>query len=142
MNVDEVNKLSSEGFNCAQIVAAAFSEELNVDKDTAKKMAACFGGGMGCGATCGAYTGALMVIGLKYGNSLPNDAESRKKAKEKAEKFKELFLEEYESMECKDLLGYDVSNPKDLEIIQQKGLFTTFCSDLIAYTTEILKEVL
>lgn len=142
MNCDEVNKLSFEGFNCAQIVASNFSKELNMDEKLAKKIAACFGGGMGCGATCGAFTGALMVIGLKYGNYLPNDIESRKKAKEKAEEFKKLFLEEYGSIECKELLGYDVSNPNDFTIIQQKELFTTFCSDLISYTAEILKEVL
>ena len=142
MNSNEVKKLILERFNCAQIVVADFSKDLNVDVNLAKKITSCFGGGMGCGATCGAFTGALMVIGLKYGNYLPNDMENIKKSKQKAERFKELFLEEYESTECKNLLGYDVSNPKDYEIIQQKELFTTLCSDLISYTTETLKEVL
>lgn len=142
MKCDEVNKLMLEGFNCAQIVSTDFSKDLNVDEILLKKMSACFGGGMGCGDTCGAFTGALMVIGLKFGNYLSNDIESRKKAREKADKFRELFLEEYDSTLCKELLGYDVSRPEDCEIIQQKELFTTFCSDLIAYTIEILKEIL
>ncbi len=142
MKRDEVNKLMSEGFNCAQIVTACFSKKLGEDEVLLKKMGACLGGGMGCGDTCGAFAGALTAIGIKYGNGLPNDIESRKKAKEKADKFKELFLEEYNSTRCKEILGYDVSNPEDFEIIQQKELVTTFCPDLIAYTTEILKEVL
>lgn len=138
----EIKKLSQEGFNCAQIVLSNFSQELGVDPLIAKKITSCFGGGMGCGETCGAVTGALMVLGLKYGNYMPNTPEAKNKAKEKAVEFKELFLQEYDSTICRELLGYDIANPEERKIIQEKELLNTFCPILIAYAMEILNEVL
>ena len=55
-----------EGFNCSQAVVSAFAPELGLDRETALRVAAAFGGGMGrTGETCGAVSGALMVIGMQ-----------------------------------------------------------------------------
>jgi C_GCAxxG_C_C family probable redox protein len=135
-----VNKLLEEGFNCAQIVLSSFAEDLGLDSETARKVAACFGGGMGSGDACGAVTGALMAIGLKYGNYLPHA--SGAEAKRKMAEFKKRFLEEYNSLVCKDLLGYDVSNPEHMKILMENNTFMTFCAGVIAYAIEILEEIL
>ena len=67
-----------EGFNCAQSVLSAFSEELGLTRETALKIACPFGGGMARQAeTCGAVTGAFMVIGLKYGQASKADKASK-----------------------------------------------------------------
>ena len=53
-----------EGYNCAQAVIIAFSEELGLDKDTAAMLSCSFGGGMGqMRETCGAVTGMALVAG-------------------------------------------------------------------------------
>lgn len=139
---DRVTKLHNEGFNCAQIVFSSFSEKLGMDCQLAKKVAACFGGGMSCGEVCGAVTGALMVIGLKYGNYLPHTPEIKKQCAEKNAEFREKFLEEYDSIICRELLGYDISIPEEKEIIKEKGLFENFCSDVITYAIEVLNTIL
>ncbi len=55
----------AEGYNCSQAVLSAYAEQLGVDGETALKIAAGFGGGLGRMAeTCGAVTGAFMVLGL------------------------------------------------------------------------------
>ena len=46
----------TQGFNCAQSIIYAFSDDLGIDKDTALKIACGFGAGMGrkqevCGAS-------------------------------------------------------------------------------------------
>lgn len=64
-------------FNCSQSVLYAFCDELGFDRQTALRIAAGFGGGIGrSGETCGAVTGAIMVIGLKKGMSLPDPLKS------------------------------------------------------------------
>jgi len=135
-----VGKMIEEGFNCAQIVFSSFAEDLGLDSDTAKKIAACFGGGMGSGDTCGAVTGALMTIGLKYGNYLPNTPAPE--AKRKMAEFKKRFLEEYNSLMCKELLGYDISNPEHMKILMENNTFMNFCVGVIEYAIEILEEIL
>lgn len=61
-------RLFSEGYNCAQAVFCAFSEELGMDVKTAAKIASSFGGGMaGTRSTCGAVSGMMLVLGALRG---------------------------------------------------------------------------
>ena len=43
----------NSGCNCAQSVLAALQEETGLDENTAKRVAAGFGGGVRCGEICG-----------------------------------------------------------------------------------------
>ena len=42
----EIQDRFAKGYDCAQVVLTAFSEELGLSKDMANKVSACFGGGM------------------------------------------------------------------------------------------------
>jgi C_GCAxxG_C_C family probable redox protein len=136
----DITKLLDEGFNCSQIVLSSFAEDLGLDSEMANKVATCFGGGMGSGDTCGAVTGALMVLGLKYGNYLPYASQAE--AKRKSAQFKKKFLEEYNSLVCQELLGYNVSVPEDMKILMENNTIMNFCPGVIAYAMEILEEIL
>jgi len=142
MDEKEVLDQFSKGFDCAQIVLSYASEILDIDNETANKVAACFGAGMFEGETCGAVTGALMAIGLKYGHYLPDDGEAKGLNIQKLMEFKYKFLEKYDSVVCKNLLGYDISDPKDAEKIHEKNLLNTFCPKVVTETTKILEEIL
>lgn len=142
MKIEEILRYSGEGFNCAQIVCAAAAKKLGITEETAHLMAACLGGGMESGEVCGAFSGGLIAIGLKYGNGVPGDINARNKAKEKTLEFKKLFLQEYETLRCKELLGYDLSIPQEAAIIKEKEIIANICPQLIAYATEILDEIL
>lgn len=55
---------ASGNFNCAQAVACAFADRLQVDADTLYNSGNAFGRGMGCmQATCGALVGAGIALG-------------------------------------------------------------------------------
>lgn len=57
----------SKGYNCAQSVFSAFSEESGIDEEQSRSIAGGFGAGFGrLQETCGAVTGAIMVIGCKF----------------------------------------------------------------------------
>lgn len=132
-----------KGYDCSQVVLAYYAEKLGISEDTANKVAACFGGGMMQADTCGAFTGALMAIGLKYGHF---DEETLMAQKDvmmtKTAEFKKLFFEKFESCNCKDLLGYDVSIPEQLEEALTSGRMLGFCPTVVAAVIESLDKVL
>jgi len=65
---DKANTLFKEGYNCAQAVVSAFSDELEIDKETVLRLTSSFGGGMGrLREVCGAVSGMFMVAGLLNG---------------------------------------------------------------------------
>ncbi len=128
--------------NCAQAVLTAFCEELELSRDTALKVAKCFGGGIsGSGNVCGAVTGAYMVIGLKQGTLEP-DPPGKEKTKKAAQDFTMRFAQIHGSIMCKQLLGYDVSKPDEFEVISQKKLFISICPKLVRDSIVILEKSL
>lgn len=132
-----------QGYDCSQVVLTYFAERLGISEEMANKVSACFGGGMMQGATCGAFTGALMVIGLKYGHFDADTLLSQKDVMmEKYAKFRTLYFEKFETNECKELLGYDVSIPEQLQEALSGGRMLTFCPIVVKTVIEILEEVL
>ena len=61
---EEAVKLHAQGFNCAQGVLLMSGKYTGLEEDTAKKIAAGFGGGLRSGEICGAISGAVMALGL------------------------------------------------------------------------------
>jgi len=60
----EIRAIETPHHNCTQSVLMSFTQSLNLDDETAYKLAVAFGGGMKSGLVCGVVTGALMVLGL------------------------------------------------------------------------------
>ena len=96
-----------EGYNCAQAVAAAFSDKMGMDEKTILKMASGFGGGMGrMREVCGAVSGMTFVLSNLYGYNETNDDE-KKALYSFVQKCGERFKSEYKTIICKTLLGLD-----------------------------------
>jgi C_GCAxxG_C_C family probable redox protein len=132
-----------QGFSCSQAILSTFGEQFGLDRETALKLAAGFGGGMGrMAGTCGAVTGAIMVLGLKYGAVLPDDRQAKELTYEKVREFAVRFKERNGSVECRDLLGYDISTPEGLQTIKDKELISTLCPKFVQDVAEILEEML
>jgi len=133
----------NEAFNCSQAVLATFSEEFGLDKEISLKIASSFGAGMGRMAnTCGAVTGAYMVLGLKYGKYLCDDNTSKEKNYKLVQDFTKRFNEKNGSIQCKELLKYDISTPDGMKQATEKGLFNTLCVKYVEDAVEILEEML
>jgi C_GCAxxG_C_C family probable redox protein len=128
-------------FNCSQAVLSSFAPGLNLDKDTALKIACGFGGGMGkMQHTCGAVTGAIMVLGLKYGKYSEDDEPAKEKTYDLVKRFTGEFKSMNNSIACRELLGYDLNNEDDLEIIKEKNLFGTVCEKCVGDAVMILEN--
>ena len=61
-------QLFLDGCSCSQAVMAAFCDLTGMDRSTALRLSAPFGGGIGrMREVCGAVSGMMMVVGLLYG---------------------------------------------------------------------------
>ncbi len=134
--------LFSQGLSCSQAVFSVYAGEYGLDKDAASKIASGFGGGMGrMGQTCGAVTGAYMVIGLKYG-AATGDREAKEKTYRAIREFAEQFKAKHGALDCKDLLGCDISTPEGFEEMKKRGLHEKVCTKLVRDACEIVDEML
>lgn len=143
MKSDEAIECFSSGFNCAQAVFSTYCDDLGIETEMARRIACGFGAGMGyIGETCGAVTGALMLIGLKYGKVDVEDNATKVKTYELVQEFIKRFKEINSSVKCKELLGFDISIPEDLEIVKEKRLFIILCPKFVKDSSEIIEELL
>jgi len=131
----------SEGYNCAQSVLMTMFEHWNGKNVLIPKIATGFGGGIGrCGSLCGALAGGVMAIGIKYG---PNDTSAKKRLKtyEVAQDFYKKFEKRHGSVLCRELIGYDLSDPDDLEKAREAKVFDKKCAKLVQTAIELLVEL-
>ena len=136
---DAVSRFQN-GHSCSQAVFSTYAESLGMEGETALRVAAGFGGGMGrMGRTCGAVTGALMTLGLKHGGS---QAQAKEKTYELVREFAGRFKARHGSLDCSDLLGCDISTPEGREQIEQQQLHSTLCPKIVRDAAEILEELL
>ncbi len=137
---DQARETFAQGYNCAQAVFSTFAKELGLDKETAYKIAASFGGGMRQGEVCGAITGALMAIGMQEGNYDIEDKDSKEHIRQLTVEFFEEFREKHGQILCRDLLGYSMADPEETDKIRELGLTKEICPRLVEDATKIAEK--
>ena len=126
------------GFNCAQSVLLAMQEHYGTKSEVIPKIASAFGGGIGrCGSLCGALTGAVMAIGIKHGTN-ERGVEKRDKPNRLAQRFYEQFTKELGTPFCRELIGYDLTKPEELEKAERLKVFDEKCEGFVRKAVEIL----
>jgi C_GCAxxG_C_C family probable redox protein len=139
----EADNQFEKGYSCAPSVLSAYSEQFGLEKELALKIACGFGGGIGhTGRTCGAVTGAVMAIGLKHGQADANDEESRQETHKLVKEFIDEFTALHGSIECRELIGYDLSNPAELEAARTDGAREKKCRGFVHDAARIVEDVL
>ena len=130
-------------FTCSSAVFSAFSDELGLDPDTAKKIACGFGAGISkSGNICGAVSGAIMVIGLKYGKTVLGDDAATEKTRALVQKFLQEFTKRHGSVNCTELLGYNLGKPEEFAQARDNKYFVTKCPELVGDAAAILERIL
>ncbi len=140
---EEAKKQFEKGFHCAPAILSTYSKQFGLDKALALKIACGFGAGIGrMGRTCGAVTGALMVIGLKHGQVNLADQESSQRTYTLVREFINRFITTHGSIECKELIGYDLSDSSELSMARDSGVFQKKCPGFVYDAACILEDVL
>ena len=104
MTKEEVCQLFMAGIDCSQVVTGACAEKMGMTKEQARKMSACFGGGMMCGETCGAVTGMFLVAGMLKGYDDPADYDGKKAHYARIRELAEQFRQKHDTLVCRELL--------------------------------------
>jgi len=131
-----------QGYNCAQSVLLTMQEYYGIrESRLTPKIATAFGGGIGrCGSLCGALTGAVMAIGLKHGTNTTT-LEEKEKAYKLAREFYEQFVRACGSAFCRELIGYDLTNPEELERMRKLNVRDEKCSYFVKKAVETLIDL-
>ena len=108
--VEKAAELFLEGFNCAQSVFTAFCDRFGMDEETAKKVSAGLGGGVGrMREVCGAVSGAAMVIGSITCATDGDDKQSKAKNYELVREFAERFKQRHgDTVICREMLKLNI----------------------------------
>jgi len=128
---------------CSQAVLSAFCDDLDLTPAMALKIASGFGGGMGrLGETCGAVTGAFIALGLHDWQSESASVAEKNKVSDQVREFAARFKEKHGSIVCRDLPGYDISQPQGAQEAADKGVFVSVCRPAVEDAVKILEQML
>ena len=138
-------ELFHEGYNCSQSVFTAFAHRFGIDEETAKKISAGLGGGVGrMREVCGAVSGAAMVIGRICSATDGKDNENKQKNYELVREFADRFIKRNGSIVCRELLGLDIKmentakpDSRTAEYYKKRP-----CVELVGDAAEILAEII
>ncbi len=128
--------------NCAQSVFTAFSEGLGLDEKTAYNIAQAFGGGMHVNGVCGAVTGAYMVLGLANPVSGESPRQGMDKIGALRDEFNRRFKELHGSLNCTELIDYDLTVPEEAMKARESGIFATKCPLFVRDAASIVEDLL
>ncbi len=128
-----------EGCNCAQAVALAFADRIDLPAESIKRATVALGGGLGrLRETCGAVTGGAVALGLIF----PEKSKSEIYAL--VQKLAMRFKEQNGSYQCGQLLtGAGIVTDKSPQAEPRtEGYYKKRpCAELVACAAEILEQI-
>lgn len=140
---EEAARAFDGGLNCAQAVASVFARDYGLDEETVRKLACGFGGGLAhTDRTCGAVSGAVLVLGIARGTAVPGDREGKERCYALVREFIRRFAARHGSVNCTELVGFDLSGPRGLEAARAAGAFQSRCTGYVADAAGIVEEIL
>ncbi len=140
---EKAKQLLQQKYHCSQALFGAFADDLGLDLKTAFKISTCFGGGMRQGGTCGCITAAMLVLGMTMGFYDPLDQEQEMYGNKKTDEFIKRFTEVMDGVvNCRDILGKDISKPEDMAVIRKEGLILKKCPRALNISIDILEDML
>ncbi len=138
----KAGKLFCEGYNCAQSVFCAFSDDLGINFETALKLSSSFGGGMGrLREVCGAVSAMFMIAGLKYGYTSPDDDKIKAQHYARIQQLAEEFKKNNKSIICRELLGLDIQQDSPIPAKRTEQYYKARpCEQLVKEATYIISN--
>ena len=131
-----------DGYNCAQAVALAFSDLINMDEKTVARLTSGFGGGIGrMREVCGSISGMTFVMSALYGYDDTSDSAGKKELYAEIQRLAGQFKAENGSIVCRELLGLSpMSTPSPVpEERTQQYYKKRPCAELVEMSAAILE---
>ena len=138
-------QLFQEGYNCSQSVFGAFAERYGIDRDTAMRLAASFGAGMGrLREVCGTVSAMCLIAGLESGSTDGADQGQKAANYIEVQELAAQFMEKYHTICCADLLHLDKTKKESTNPVPEARTQDYYkkrpCPDIIRYAAELIEE--
>ena len=140
--LEEVQEDFNMGIICAQQVLAHFADRLGLTEETALRIASAFGSGMGKAEVCGCVSGSLMVLGMLHGPSGPCSRPQKDAFYARRDAFTGAFAKAHGSLQCRGVMGHDITTPEGMAAVKQNNLFIKTCAPLVCHTCALLEDYL
>ncbi len=136
------NDLFDKGFFCAESVAKAIALEFGIETSIIPAIATGFCGGVSRNAQmCGAVTGGIMGIGLILGRT--HEGQNTDQCYAAVNQFLSVFKEKHGTLNCKELIGFDLGVEKELKQFRAQNpdyaICKNFSIDAAAMVYEVIK---
>ena len=143
-SADAASEKFLSGYNCAQSVLWAFAPRLNLDPDTALRVACGFGAGMGRRQeVCGAVTGGIMALGLKHGRGESQDRAATEETYAKTQELMRRFEAAHGTCSCRQLLGgCDLTTEEGQKAFKERDLHRLTCMPCVQAVAAIVDTLL
>ena len=128
-------------YNCAQSTFVSLSEEVGLSREMAFKLSSGFGAGGRSGNLCGTVSGALMALGCVCATE-PGDKEGQKEAYAFYVEFNRRFKERFGALNCRELLGCDMSTPEGKAYSDAHPECKARCPEFVDGAIEIAQQML
>ena len=136
-------ELFMQGANCAQAVAGAFADKVDMSETELFKLASGFGGGVGrMREICGAASGMVLILNLLYGNSDISDKEAKDAHYLLVQNLLKQFEKEAGSLVCRVLLDLNSNTEKSATSEARTAEYYKGrpCAGLVALAAEMLDK--
>jgi C_GCAxxG_C_C family probable redox protein len=131
--------LHDTGYNCAQSVIGALTEDTGQTLALSLAVSGGFGGGMRASELCGAVTGAVMSLGLVFPYTDSENEASKDQIANITREFIARFREKHPSIICRELIGYDMEKEQGMV---HPEINHSICPGVINDAVEIAHELI
>ena len=110
--VTNARNFFTAGYNCAQAVALAYADIIDLDEQSIAKLTASFGGGMSrLREVCGAVSGMAFVAGALIPADNPQNTTAKRENYALMQSFAAAFAKENGSIICREILKNPATDP-------------------------------
>lgn len=131
------------GYNCAQSVLFSASDDIDIDKSTALRVAWAFGAGIGRKQEiCGAVTGGIMAISLRHSRFMDERSAATDKIYSKTRELMDRFYEKHGTCKCSELLhGCNLQTEEGQKYFEANNLKEKICNECVSDVVQILENI-
>jgi len=136
--------LFNSGYNCAESVLIALSQELGQKNAMIPRIATGFGAGIGrAGDVCGALSGAVMAMGLQGGcDKAAEEKDKRQALYRDVLSMVDDFEKEFGSSQCKILTGCNLRTKEGLDEYYRQETRKKICPKLVGWCADYVAKKL
>lgn len=130
-------------YGCAEVTLVVLQEQWGLPDPEDSSPAMALNGGIAySGGTCGAITGAALAAGRQAGRCLADHAEAKREARRVTQELMAAFIDEFGSVACRTLTGYDLQAPGQHDAFIADGTWRVACLRQIEFAIEHMNALL